>query len=256
MTDVIKTETGTKFRLTNNWKDENQGIFTTKSVEIPANQITCLIGCNGIGKTTAIEEMKQFLESTGAREVTDLQEYNPMAGLFDSLREDKDKKKPTAYIVYFDKDKTFIKNKGQGGQSWGFDHDIARICGNNSSNGESVIMRLNGAIEAIGIFIKKSIKEQVPLWIFIDDVDAGTSIDVIAEVKANLIQASEYLNKHNLEHYIVVTSNSFEFAKDMYCLYARTMKPIEVTDYEKYKKFVLKSRKDKEKRDGIHTNAQ
>ena len=113
MIDAIKTEVGMKFRLTNNWKDENQGIFTVKSVEIPANQITCLIGCNGIGKTTAMEEIKRSLEQTGAKDVIGLQEYNPMAGFFESFRETKKKKKPTAYIIYFDKDQTFVKNDGQ-----------------------------------------------------------------------------------------------------------------------------------------------
>lgn len=253
MIKAKKTEAGTKFSLTNDWKDEDQRIFTVKSVEIPANKITCLIGCNGIGKTTAIEEMKQFLQNAGAKDVKDLQEFNPMAGLFESLKNEKPKK-PTAYIVFFDKDSSFVKNQRKGLDSWCFEHDMGGFLGNFSSNGESVIRRLNGAIEAIEMFTKKAVQEQVPLWIFIDDVDAGTSIDVIAKVKANLIEADNYLNKHNLEHYIIVTSNSFEFARDMYCLYARNMKQVTVSDYEEYKKFVLKSRKDKEKRDGIHTD--
>lgn len=249
--DITKTPNGTKFRLTNNWRDENQagGIFTVKSVEIPKNKIVCLVGCNGIGKTTTLEEIKQFLESSGVQDVADTDEYNAIAGVFRSLSNKKEKK-PVGYLISFDKEAKFVLEKKK---SWFDEMGLGQMW---MSNGESVVSRLNGAFQAITIFAKKAVAKQVPFWLLIDDVDAGTSIDVISEVKASLVDLSNYLNKNNLEHYIVVTSNSFEFAKDMYCLYARTMKKVEVTDYEKYKKFVLKSRKDKEKRDGIHTNAQ
>ena len=247
MKDVIKTENGTKFRLTNNWRDENQagGIFTVKSVEIPKNKITCLVGCNGMGKTTTLEEIKQFLESSGVQDVADTDEYNAMASAFRSLSNKKEKK-PVGYILYFDKGAKFVLGKKK---SWIDDLGLSQMW---MSNGESVVSRLNGAFEAITIFAKKAIAEQVPFWLLIDDVDAGTSIDVISEVKASLIDLSNYLNKNNLEHYIIVTSNSFEFARDLDCLYVRNMKPVRFSEYEEFKKFVLKSRKAKEKRDGVN----
>lgn len=248
--DVVKTENGTLFQLTNNWREENQagGIFTVDSVEMPKNKIICLVGCNGSGKTTVIEKMTQFLKYAGAKDISETKEFNPMSGFMSSLR--KEEKKPNAYFMSFDKGARFVSTDKDGTNSWLYKVDMDKIFGTMSSNGESVVRRLNGALKAIKICIDKCLKEQVPLWIFIDDVDAGTSIDVICELKENLVYVNEHLNKHNLEHYIIVTSNSFEFARDLDCLYVRDMSPIKFTQYEEFKEFVLKTRKEKEKRDG------
>lgn len=244
-----KTDEGITILLSNNWKDENQNLFETDRITIPQGRPVCLVGCNGIGKTTVMEEIGDTIRRLmGARNAKDEREYNPFAGIF---RRD-DEKPAGAYYVMFDKDSNFtVFDPKKGGEAWGFDSDMSRFFGSMSSNGESLVRKLNGAFGAIGIFAKKAIAQKIPFFLFLDDVDAGTSIDVIAEIREEVNGLSGFLRSKGAEHYIVIASNSFELIRGMDCICVRDMSNVKFDDYDSYREFVLKTRKEKEKRDGV-----
>lgn len=233
-----------KFKLTNDWRDENQanGLFKRKTIEILPNQITCLVGCNGSGKTTVIEQLIQELESQGVQDISDTKEYNPMSGIFDVITKE-EKKEPEAYLLSFDKNARFTPNEKGNAHDWFQENDIAHIFGSTLSTGEEVVNRLVGVIKAIKLLISKN----KPFWLFLDDIDVGTSIDVILDMHQTLIE----INKLEIEHYIVVSSNAFELIRGFNSIYVRDMSEHIFNDYEEYKKFVLKSRKDKDRRVGV-----
>ena len=230
------------------WKDEDQMVYASEvdHVDLPLDGILCLVGCNGSGKTTTIEQVKQALEGAGFRDAKDEKEYNPLHGWRLSLGDKEDK--ATGYLVLFDKDARYVTKPGAG-ESWLTAFDLDEMSGWFCSNGEGVSGRFAGAAKAMGIFFKKSKKEGVPIVIMVDDADAGTSIDVVSEMRSFLEDVDRKLKEAGVPHLILVTSNSYELIHDLPCLYVRDMTPRTFTTYEDFRNFTFASRKDKDARD-------
>ena len=235
--------------LFSSWKDEDQMVYAPEvdHVDLPLDGILCLVGCNGSGKTTTIEQAKQALEGAGFRNAKDEKEYNPLHG-WRSLLGDKDDK-ATGYLVIFDRKARFVPNAGNGADAWSSEFDLGEIGSWFCSNGEGVSGRFAGAAKAMGVFFKKARKEGVPILIMVDDADAGTSIDVVTEMRSFLESVDRDLKEAGVPHLILVTSNSYELIHDLPCLYVRDMTPRLFTSYEGFRDFTLASRKDKDARD-------
>lgn len=50
-----------KFTLSNTWYGSNHNIFKNNTLEVNTG-ITVIVGCNGIGKTTLLHQIKQNLK--------------------------------------------------------------------------------------------------------------------------------------------------------------------------------------------------
>ena len=89
-------------------------------------------------------------------------------------------------------------------------------------------------------------KELFLLW---DAVDSGASIDNIIELKDffNTI-IKDQKEKNDIDVFVIVSANSYEMANGEACYDISHNKYISFNDYEEYKKFILKSRKFKERR--------
>ena len=96
--------------------------------------------------------------------------------------------------------------------------------------------------------VLRSIKNKKVI-IFFDDCDAGTSIDMIADIKAVFKWIEQDCIKNNLEYYIILTANSFELCKDYDCISVHNFTHKTFKTYNAYKNFVLKSRELKDKRE-------
>lgn len=230
--------------LFRDWKAEDQMIYVEgiDHVDLPFNGALCLVGCNGIGKTTTLEEIRQALVGIGFRDASNEREYNPLSGLDDLLGNERSK--AAGYIVSFDKGTRFVRADSSLG-SYATDYDYEEISSWVSSHGEGIIARLNGAVRAIAAFVKKAKAEKVPLVVTIDDADAGTSIDVVAELRAMVDDLVGLLTSDGVPHLILISSNSFELVRGLPCLYVRDMTPRRFDDYDSYREFVLESKKDK-----------
>ena len=89
-------------------------------------------------------------------------------------------------------------------------------------------------------------KELFLIW---DAVDSGASIDNIIELKDffNTI-IKDQKEKNDIDVFVIVSANSYEMANGEACYDISHNKYISFNDYEEYKKFILKSRKFKERR--------
>lgn len=201
------------FRLRKDPYDEGQ-FFYKKSGFTIEEGITVLVGCNGSGKTTLMMLMKEYLRNKG----------NPLI---------------LEYSDVID------------GRSMGIEKQMYRnhmevaatmMC---SSEGERIWMNVGHFIGDIGRTIRKSKKKDI--WIFLDGIDSGMSIDCIMEAK-NFFHELPSLepDKH---FYFIISANAFELARDEKCLDVANMKFVKFSNYEKYMKFVLASREQKDKRD-------
>ncbi|MBQ6817606.1 MAG: hypothetical protein IJO27_04155, partial [Bacilli bacterium] len=115
-----------------------------------------------------------------------------------------------------------------------------------SSEGEQIYINLGNAATKIGRFVHTH-KDDKELWILFDAVDSGLSID-------NMLEIDEYLFKTILEDtkgkdvFIVCSTNAYELCRNNPCFDVYSGEYIEFKNYEDYRNYILKSRKQKDKR--------
>ena len=223
------------------WRNPYDCGFSTTRLKniIIKSGITVLVGCNGAGKTTLIKNITEQL-----------------------------KKENTPYYVF--------DNLYSGGKK-----SISKMVDSNniekaalmlsSSEGENIANNICDILEKARCFIKtgdsdvyktneilkflKNINqdEEEPIisnerWFLFDAIDSGYSIDNIVEFKEILNLMILDSKKMNKDLYIIISANSYEMANNENCFDVMSGKYIRFKDYNEYKKFIIKTRKRKEKR--------
>lgn len=223
------------------WRNPyDYGFSTTRLKNITIKSgVTILVGCNGAGKTTLIKNITEQL-----------------------------KKENTPYYVF--------DNLYSGGKK-----SISKMIDSNniekvalmlsSSEGENITNNICDILEKARCFIKtgdsdvyktnkilkflKNINqdEEEPIisnerWFLFDAIDSGYSIDNIVEFKEILNLMILDSKKMNKDLYIIISANSYEMANNENCFDVMSGKYIRFKDYNEYKKFIIKTRKRKEKR--------
>ena len=223
-----------KIQLVKNYYDEGTNLYKKKTIEIKSG-VTVLVGCNGIGKTTLLHQIRDNLKKNSIHYV-----------MFDNLH---DGGSNSISEASFYGDFGFMATAIQ------------------SSEGENIVMNMGKLAARLGDFVrdgedskeKKYTKlarsmaqmtgEEVPeepeipkeRWILLDAVDSGLSVD-------NIVDLKEYLFKTILEHnygnkiYIVVSANEYEMARGEQCFDVCNGEYVKLNDYEEYRNLVLQSK--------------
>jgi len=213
------------------WEDNRQ-LFSKGTLTLTEGETYCFVGCNGTGKTTLTDFIMKKLISDGAYEIKG--SYLDMRGVF------KDQKYNDTLIYSFDKRKNDVNSY----EGLILSHSQVAF----SSTGEGIISRLGNGLAILGATIRSKENTGKKLWVFFDDCDAGTSLDIIGDIKSVLNLVAQDCKDNNITLTIVLTANSYEMCRsgckciDVYDFSEKTF-----ATYEDYKKFVLKSRKRKEK---------
>jgi len=225
-----------KFKL---WKDPYDigfDLWKKRTIEIKPG-VTVLVGCNGIGKTTLLNNIE-----------AELKKENIPVTHFDNLSDGGSNARS---------EKLFLED---------FSFLAESMC---SSEGENIFLNLCDLAGKLGDFVKtgvnkgkynpfaeifKSDKEDRKgeelsneRWILFDAVDSGLSIDNIVELKEGLFKTIiEY--KKDKEIYIIISANEYEMANGEQCFDVYNGKYITFTDYNEYRNMILESKKWKENR--------
>lgn len=206
--------------------DQNFSICKKKEIEIQPG-ITILTGCNGIGKSTILHNIKNVLE------------------------------KENIPVFFYDNQKgnKFINNDA---------NFMASLL--TYSEGEKISLNLKRIMPELIYFIKngKLNNNYINLlgfmspknndnitnerWILFDAIDSGYSIDNIIEIKNLFKLMINDANDLNKKLYIVSSSNEYELTCDMNCFDIIEGEYIKFKDYEDYKNFILNTRNKKDKR--------
>lgn len=199
------------FKITR--KPYDDFIYKKSDIEINPG-VTILTGCNGYGKTTLLQMMKEALHSS---------------------------KIPVMYY----------SNEVDGGavavSSNLFINDITTAATlMQSSEGEQIYINFGTIASKIGKFIREH-KEDKELWILFDAIDSGLSIDNMIEVKELLFETILNDTKGK-DVFIICSANSYEMCRDSKCFDVYLGEYTEFKDYEDYRKYILKCRKQKDKR--------
>lgn len=192
--------------------DDDMRLYLRKMVTFNPG-LTTLIGCNGSGKTTLMTFMK------------------------DGLRHDKD----VLLLTYND------RSEGQSNlmEALAFRDDMSGVASMfMSSEGERII-------RGVGYFargIRKRIQKANPkeIWILLDAVGSGLSIDGIQDIK-DLAKAVIEDNQ-GTDVYFVVSTNEYEFTIGADNIDVTTFKHAQFKNYEEYRKFILKTSEKKQRR--------
>ena len=226
-----------KFTLTRDYYEEGVYLYKKKTITLNSG-VTVLVGCNGIGKTTFLHQIRNKL-----------------------------KKLEVPYIEY--------DNLHDGGSnavsSAGFYEDYSfmatALC---SSEGENILMNITKLASELRNFVKTGeTKEKNPFekifrdlndenienksllperWILLDATDSGLSVDNIIDIKEQLFNTILKYNYGN-EIYIIVSANEYEMANGEQCFDVYNGKYISFNDYEEYRNMILESKKWKEERE-------
>lgn len=206
-----------KFHIGRNPLGLDKNMYAKANIEFEPG-ITVLVGCNGAGKTSMIRGIKS------------------------NLRENNEK-----YIYYSD-----IESGRSNALSEALFHNNMNFLATStiSSEGERIGLNIaNKIFYELGEFIRNKSADVNKFFVIVDGLDSGTSIDVIIEINTIFREIIEDYKKNEVDLYIIVTANSYETTVGNRCLDVMSSKYIEFSSYEDYKKFILNTRKKKDKRD-------
>ena len=169
--------------------------------------VTALVGCNGAGKSTIIENIKRHCKKNNIDCVQ-----------FDNLQDGASQTKLKAGV-------------------YGDYTTMASLM--SCSEGEGIKIAFGEFVKSLRDFVRKHTGKKEK-WILIDAIDSGLSIDNILEVKDFFDFLLQDKNP-DIKVYIVVSSNAYEVANGEACINVRTGKHIRFKDYEEYKQTILKT---------------
>lgn len=203
--------------------DTGYQIYQNAEVEFMPG-LTVLIGCNGSGKTTMLQTLRYIFRNDNTPFIS-----------FDNLRNGGNHSRQEALF------------RGN------LDFLATSVC---SSEGESIYLNLSEYAKDIGLFMQQYKSSERDIWILMDAVDSGFSIDNIIALKRFLKDMVLKDEHHkNTELYIVVSANSFEMANGEQCLDVYTGDYCSFfDDYSAYREFILEGVKRKEKRKKLRKN--
>lgn len=196
--------------------------------------LTVLVGCNGSGKTTLLQQIEDGCK-----------EDNIKCLKFDNLKDGGSNS--TSYLSLF---------QDFEGMAWNL----------MSSEGEQIVSDFGRFSSKIAKFFRGVLEDDNPfaklfpsykekeynkdiLVILLDAIDSGMSIDNMIEVK-DLFKDIIFKEAENFGYhiYVIAVSNAYELARNEDCFDLWNCSYIRFKDYEDYRKYVLNSRKRKDKR--------
>lgn len=199
------------------WKDPYDAGFDLckkRTIQIKEG-VTILVGCNGIGKSTLLHNIKEQL-----------------------------KKEKTKFIEYDNLHDGGLQSTSLAGYMGEMDFLVTSI---SSSEGENIVMNIGKQASKMGAYVKKY-SDQEEYWFLLDAIDSGLSIDNIVDIKKYLFDVVIDDNKDK-KVYIIVSANEYELCNGENCLDVYHGKYVRFADYDEYRKFILDSKQWKEYRE-------
>ena len=217
------------------WRDpyeDDRKFYKTRTAKFETG-ITTISGCNGIGKTTLLNNIVSELKQKGVPYL-----------LFDNLGNNGGEKSSTFYL-----------ERALGG--YGTDEDIPKeeILGYamslfTASEGEKIS-------SALAVFARKIIREANrfsgygEFWVLFDAVDSGLSADIIEIFKTFVLQDVMRHLPDTMNCYILLSSNSYEMSENTKVFFVHKMKYCQAKSYKRFKQYILESAKYKDERDHV-----
>ena len=119
---------------------------------------------------------------------------------------------------------------------------MEKLCRNfNSSEGQNIRNNFEDKITAIGGYIRKCIvNNKKQAIILLDGLDSGISLDYVLILKKELFPfVLEDCKKNNIEPYIILSANNYEFCHEEDCVRVSDAKHFKFKDYNDFRKIYI-----------------
>lgn len=211
-----------------------------KQIEIQSG-LTVLVGCNGAGKTTLLHNIQSEIKKEnvpcyfynnlydgGSNSVGDAF-FNDDFALGATLLCSSEGETISHNIgTLVSKMRNFIVNGEVDDKTTRIQKVFAQLCNDNNE--------------------EENIKLSNERWLLLDAIDSGLSVDNVVEVLDVFNLMIDDAKKFGVELYIIVSANEYELCRRNRCFNVNSGRYISFKDYEDYRKFILESRKRKDKR--------
>lgn len=199
------------FKIEPFWHDEYYKIYNKDSVEIKPG-ITNLLSCNGGGKTTLLQQIKYQL-----------------------VKDDS--------VVLFEYSEV-SEGRNHAMDKYGLFSQTDKVARNlMSSEGENVLNNFGEFCHKLGSKIKNLDTNKKEVWILLDGIDSGLSVNEIADIPGFLKMVSEDIEEKGLTPYILIAGNNYELIGELKesCLDTINLEYLTVNSYEEYRKIIFDS---------------
>ena len=126
---------------------DERKLFPNKELVLKKNSVTCLVGCNGSGKSTAIHFIKSEIKRSKRAKKLELSPYSGLADAFARASGEK-QKEPLFYYLDFNKEYKSARTENDFFLEAGFQMQL--------SNGEGLSRKIGQAFENSLTRIRKS----------------------------------------------------------------------------------------------------
>ena len=201
-----------KFTFSRDPYGEGENLRKKKSFDIEPG-LTVLVGCNGAGKTTLLKNIRDYC-----------------------------KKNDIPYLFYNSIEKTSRHDVMRTAEDISF---IASMF--TASEGEGTMIKLSDFAYDCGRLMKSS-KDAKDVFILVDSLGSGFSIDGVLNIKEHLFSAILQSNTEERRVYLLVSANEYSLVEGENCFDVQECHYRKFSTYKTFKNFVLKSR---EKRNRI-----
>lgn len=202
------------FNIPRDPHETGENIYAKSRITINPG-LTVLVGCNGSGKSTLLNMIERRLEKL------DIPVFS-----YDNLNEG-------GYLA----------------KDWALNVSgkMELLIGlATSSEGEQIYINFGEMCRKLGGFVRQN-QNKNELWILLDAIDSGLSVDYIVELKEFLNDLVIGGNKDK-DVYVLVSANEYELCRTEDCFDVHNGKYTSFEDYEEYREFILRSREWKDKR--------
>ncbi len=204
------------FRIQKDYWNDGIEIFEKATISFKPG-FTTLVGCNGAGKTTVLKHLKQKLDTSQIRHVD-----------FDNVTEGGSRA---------------IENAGYLG-----DMEFL-MSGLISSEGENIVMNLQRIGGSIARAVNSCMADgKTELWVLLDAVDSGLSIDNVRELKSLFRTVMKDCRKRGIALYIIASANEYELVRGSMAYDVISGKYVDVPTYDDYCSLIMESAKKKKHR--------
>ena len=215
---------------------KNEKLYKNNSIELEENNVYVLTGCNGIGKSTLIFQITEDRPTSLSHFAYNLlNDYNGYNSFVNHFNDDKPNSDSDVYYLSINK-----RTNARGINPSPF----AKISSQFKSSGEQLIYNMLPCLEIVDKELER-LKNKI-LYLLLDDLDVGTSLDVILEEKLVIKRFIKTLEENNTKYIICISANNYELTKLGTCIDCVTLKPIEFKDYDDYVNYVVSTRKYKD----------
>lgn len=218
------------------WKDpydDDRRMFVKTKAKFQPG-VTVLVGCNGVGKSTLLDNIRSQLKSNGIPYIS-----------FDNLGEEGGQ----------NNGKRMLSHALMGIRPDPMEEKFATL-----ENGISQMFSMSEGekIRAAILQFTHKIAKQIELyngygefWVMFDALDSGLSYDVICDIKKYIFDAIVNFAPPEMRVYVIVSCNSYEMCEGNAAFSIEKMKYINIRSYNAFAKAILSSAVYKEKRDRV-----